>query len=772
MVKNESESIHCTIESTKTHFDHIIVYDTGSTDDTISIIKNTCNKNNQHLHIKKTDTFKGFPQSRNEAIEFAESVNTNYLLMMDAGDEFKCELSKRDFIKNIKTIILNKRFGVVKQIWAANNINASHCDIRFIKNKANCRYNLDYPIHEKFIIDERIENPPYLGNIFSLYQNRELYGRNRNERYSYDIEMLSKAKVSTRNYFFLAQTYMDLQDFKNGYIYNKKAYVMSKITNNDNIDIETLLVRLLYCAISCKMDDAIIFKHFNESIEFNKNNSNTIIDSYIYFLHYCIEKKRFDLALPLLEPLSKLEINTGSPEITRYEYFKYERWHLISVISLMTKEKLELGKMACQKAIDFANKQDDKNNLSFFTATYFKDPPSEYNDNINIQITEDYIPNQTQNKNTKNHKGRIICVDNSGGFKNVLTHKDSEKIALGASEHQLFNLLKNIAQHKEVHVFKTTIKKSIEMDNIYYKNFNEFHNYELYENDIIIIQRFMCENPNFLNKLKKNKVFMWVHDMTDLNIFISDGSCFDYYVTNPQVFKGYLTESIIKNDNINFVFPSDFAKKRFTEFLNKYQLSIISRRLHIIHNILYEEDFIQSTNSNTNTKKSVDTNKIVFASSWFKNIACIIKLFEHIHMRNKNYILVFMEHGFDTSKKYENIMKTKFGKNVEILGPQNKEKYAEIIKSSLCLLVSTFPETFGCVFTESHYLGTPVIADHRSGAVADHLDKDFVMNFDDPESVYLKLEWLRRERMTLNIQLDEKFTFKYNFEKWKTLLNL
>lgn len=772
MVKNESESIHCTIESTKNHFDHIIIYDTGSTDDTISIIKNTCNKNNQYLHINKADTFKGFPQSRNEAIEFAETINVDYLLMMDAGDEFKCELSKKDFIKNIKTIFSKNSFGVVKQIWAANNINASHCDIRFIRNKANCRYNLDYPIHEKFIIDERIENPPYLGNIFSLYQNRELYGRNRTERYSYDIEMLSKAKVSTRNYFFLAQTYMDIQDFKNGYIYNKKAYVMSKITNNDNVDIETVLVRLLYCAISCKMDDAIIFKHFNESINLNKN-SNTIIDSYIYFLHYCIEKKLFDLALPLLEPLSKLEINTGSPEITRYEYFNYERWHLISVISLMTKQKIELGKMACQKAIDFAHKQDDINNLAFFTTSYFRDPPCvnepKDNDTINIQILEDAILNK---KNKKNHKGRIICVDNTAGFNNVLTHKDSEKIALGASEHQLFHLLKNIAQYKEVHVFKATVKKSIKIDNIYYKNFNEFHNYELYENDIIIIQRFMCENPNFIDKLKNNKVFLWAHDITDLPVFIADSTCFQYYNSNPQVFKGYLTEAIIKNDNINFVFPSNFSKNCFTEFLNKYQLSIVSRRLHIIHNILYEEDFTQSTNSNTKTNKSVDINRIVFASSWFKNIACIIKLFEHIHMRNKDYVLVFMEHGFDTNKKYENIMQTKFGKNVEILGPQNKEKYAEIIQSSLCLLVSTFPETFGCVFTESQYLGTPVIADYRSGAVADHLDKDFVMNYDDPESVYMKLEWLRKERMTLNTQLDEKFTFKPNFEKWKTLLNL
>jgi hypothetical protein len=46
------------------------------------------------------------------------------------------------------------------------------------------------------------------------------------------------------------------------------------------------------------------------------------------------------LALPLLEPLSKLEAIKGSPEITSYENFNYQRWHLISVISIMTKQKL------------------------------------------------------------------------------------------------------------------------------------------------------------------------------------------------------------------------------------------------------------------------------------------------------------------------------------------------------------------------------------------------------------------------------------------------
>jgi glycosyltransferase involved in cell wall biosynthesis len=141
-------------------------------------------------------------------------------------------------------------------------------------------------------------------------------------------------------------------------------------------------------------------------------------------------------------------------------------------------------------------------------------------------------------------------------------------------------------------------------------------------------------------------------------------------------------------------------------------------------------------------------------------------------MKNKDYILVFMEHGYDRQPKYEKEMREKFGKNVEIIGPQNKEEYANIIKNSLCVLVSSYQETFGCVFTESYYLGTPVIADHRSGAVADHLDNDYVFDYDKPEGVYKKLQWLRKERNNLHIELDDIFKLDFNIKKWKKLLEI
>ena len=52
MVKNEESSIEITLKSTKTHFKNIIVFDTGSTDRTIEIIKKICKDNDQILHLK------------------------------------------------------------------------------------------------------------------------------------------------------------------------------------------------------------------------------------------------------------------------------------------------------------------------------------------------------------------------------------------------------------------------------------------------------------------------------------------------------------------------------------------------------------------------------------------------------------------------------------------------------------------------------------------------------------------------------------------------
>ena len=325
MVKDEESCINTTLESTKNYFDNIIVYDTGSTDNTISVIKRICEFQSQILHIQTTNDFKGFAQSRNESIIFAETIDVEYLLLMDAGDEFKTSLTREELLQSIKYI--NYNYGLIAQDWCKNNFITSYANIRLIRNKHGCRYDIDHPVHEKFLCSS--SDCFNLGRMIVLFQNRDLYEKKSYERFHGDIEVLLVSKKTPRNYFYLAQTYMELKDFKNGYIYNIKALYLVKQTKDCELSIPFILTRILFCAIAINIDTEIIINCFNLCIEFD---SNYVIDAYIYFLRYCVRKEKYELAIPLIEPLSKLEIKPNISEAISFKFVNYDRWQLISLI--------------------------------------------------------------------------------------------------------------------------------------------------------------------------------------------------------------------------------------------------------------------------------------------------------------------------------------------------------------------------------------------------------------------------------------------------------
>ena len=385
MIKNEEKSIRVTINSIKDYIKHVIVFDTGSTDRTIEIVKETCRLNNQELHLK-IGIFKSFPESRNDAIEFAESIKVKFLLLMDAGDEFQSSKTKKQFLKVISSIPSNINYGLVKQKWYENNKGSfetnDHNDLRFIRNNSNCRYNPDNIVHEAFLNVGQYLN---LFDIFTLYQDRVKYGGSTEQRYIKDIGNLLKAPKTKRNYYFLSQSYMSIDDFKNGFKYN----ILSLETNDGShaaVDEVFTLVRAGYCAMMCKMSLKIIYKYLFMAIDRPKPP----IDAFIYIMKVSIDNSCVDKVVPYIETIYNLKKPIDESTLVNHGFYDYTRYNLLSIVTLISGKRLDIGYEACKKAIAERNLPDDIHNIQIFEQFKRENKFFENSSNKVEELDDDY----------------------------------------------------------------------------------------------------------------------------------------------------------------------------------------------------------------------------------------------------------------------------------------------------------------------------------------------------------------------------------------------
>jgi len=317
---------------------------------------------------------------------------------------------------------------------------------------------------------------------------------------------------------------------------------------------------------------------------------------------------------------------------------------------------------------------------------------------------------------------RVIFIDQSPM---KLTHKTVKNCAIGASEYQFYNLIETLSLKREIICYNWSEGK---IDNILYKPITQIELDTFYPTDIIVVQRFCSAIPK---KLQNQKVFVWVHDCVCDDIFSSA-------------------------KNVEFIFNSDFNRNNYLQNYIKYHTYPYKNR--VIYNMMYASEF--------DTTECAIENKIVFASAWVKNLPVIIKLFRSLLLLS-DVRLELMSPGYEYPAflEYKKILEDEFKERIFIHGPLKKQDYCKVLKSSICVLAPRFPETFGCVFAESYYLGVPVIADIHSGAVKEIIDNNYIVDYDYPEKVHEKIQLLKTRP---NIQLDEKFLT--SIDKWEELL--
>ena len=373
MVKDEERRIEVSLKSVIGYVDALIIYDTGSTDRTVQIIEQFCERHRINLYLKRGE-FVNFSVSRNVSLDLADTVGVHYLLLLDCNDE----------LQNGKVLLDNARYYfdknhtgfLVCQQWWFGQLD-KYYNIRFVKANTGWRYRGS--VHEWMKdTSSSTKDPKFpvirLTDQIVLYQDRTKDENKSGKRFARDKVLLlqdhKENPTDARTVFYLAQTCDCLNELDEGLYYSKLRITMG--------DFEE---EVFHSYMRCGNNSVMLGHDWNDAMQWyikayerfqraeplvkiadyyrtqaglllkqNKPVENLWRSAYMYIKEAC------ELSYP---DKVILFVDKGM-----YEYY---RWHLMGIIAYYV-GKLEEGKAACLRAIaQNVNKEADEKNLKFYT---------------------------------------------------------------------------------------------------------------------------------------------------------------------------------------------------------------------------------------------------------------------------------------------------------------------------------------------------------------------------------------------------------------------
>lgn len=350
MVKNEEKTIIPTLESIKNIADELIVYDTGSTDGTINNIEHFANENKISLNLIRGD-FVDFSTSRNFLLDYAETIDVFYLLLLDANDIVQNSEELRTFCE---TYLEKPTAFILQNTWKTGLEENIFDSVKMIKNKTDWRYSGK--------VHELITNPknkfPLIKLPFTIYQNRDEDDKKTDERLKRDLELLLDEFESTdvprnRCLYYLGLTYYRLNDLEN----SRKYFTLRVKENGDISEKFASLMRLGEIAFFNKETETAL-NWFLEAYD-----TMVRVEPLLRIVELYMEKKAFKLAhiYSLYSITLDLKSEAGVVNLTNY---KFTRWmyhaYICKTLGVSYKEYMETAmanapsekqKELCQKLL-------------------------------------------------------------------------------------------------------------------------------------------------------------------------------------------------------------------------------------------------------------------------------------------------------------------------------------------------------------------------------------------------------------------------------------
>lgn len=361
MCKNETKRMLVTLMSVVGHVDSLVVYDTGSTDDTLDIIRTFSEKYSIPLRLKE-GVFENFSTSRNVSLDFADTFDDiDYILLMDVNDELQGGKDLRKFAREN----MNKDLSafLVCQEWKSSH-NTKYYNMRFVKARKGWRYmgrvhewmkNMNEDGENAKVNDSRVTE------TVVLYQDRTQDDDKTGKRFYRDKILLLEDHLEDptepRTVFYLAQTCMCLGQTDEAYYYYKLRTTL----------IGFFEERYESCYKCGDLSQEL--KHdWSESMGWYLKAFELInrAEPIVRIVQHYRSVNQWELSYIFADMACRLSYPVHCVLFVNKHIYDYERWHLLGIVGWYSGHHVE-GKTACIQALKvMPDSKIDRDNLGFY----------------------------------------------------------------------------------------------------------------------------------------------------------------------------------------------------------------------------------------------------------------------------------------------------------------------------------------------------------------------------------------------------------------------
>jgi glycosyltransferase involved in cell wall biosynthesis len=460
IVKDAEDTIRETLLAIKPYIERWTILDTGSTDRTLEIIRNTLDESNGTLY---TEPFIDFATSRNRALELA-GTSCKYTIMLDDSYVLRNGEALRQFLQTSET---SPSFDIP----ILDNKNRLYYSKRILLSKLKLKYK--YPVHEiveecdGIVID-------YAETKIHLFDYRDWQAELRTaSRYPEYISILTreleKNPNDSRLVYFLANTYYEMRNYEKANEFYEKRSRLEPLKSE-----EVYLSWYMLGVIAERMNRPAV-PYYKQAYEIDNERAEPLFAiSVIYY-----RDKKYERAYEMLRNASQFRIPR---RLCQVEYQTY----LEEIPTLLAEVCLLLDKTEEARVI---------------TESTFRINPNSYRlKNLLVYFEE-------KNRKTLATKdSRKLYVFHTGTHWNPDTHEFASGSELTAQ--RIAEEL--VRRNCRVFIFLKEGKKQV-IDGVEYRDVLDYESFlKTQYIDVLVVLRFV-ENLRYFETIQR--VYLWLHDL-------------------------------------------------------------------------------------------------------------------------------------------------------------------------------------------------------------------------------------------------------------------